>query len=311
MQNQADIWYLIINPAAGGQKTARKWTTIQKAFEDAKIPFTFTKSTHKKHATQLAIEAIAAGYRKLIAIGGDGTNNEVINGIMQQKTVPSHEIIYTLLPVGTGNDWVKTHQIPRQLSKWIDMLQKENTTIQDIGLATYMNSGQKGERFFTNIAGLAYDAYLVKYQNEEESWLSTKILYLYLTVICLFKYRLRKARISFDNEIIEDYFYTINAGICRYSGGGMKIVPHAHPNDGLIGLTVARSLSKLKVIFNIHRLFSGGIDQLKEVSLHQTRYIKIEALDKAPTLLEVDGEYLGETPVEISIIPNALQIVVP
>ncbi len=311
MEQQQNIWHFIINPVAGSKSVARKWPSIEQDLKAANIAYIVSRSTHSGHATQLAIEAIQAGYRKIIAVGGDGTNNEVINGIMQQKIVPSNEIIYTLLPIGTGNDWVRTHKIPHKISPWIAMLKAEKITIQDIGLATYTNEGQTQKRYFTNIAGLAYDGYLVSFQQGRETKFPTKLLYLYLTVICLFKYRLRKARITFNDKIIEDYFYTINVGICQYAGGGMHIVPHANPSDGLFGLTIAGALSKFKVITNIHHLFSGKINKVDKITTHQTKHIKIEALENEPTLLEADGEFLGQTPVEINIINKALQIVIP
>ncbi|HFB99699.1 MAG TPA: diacylglycerol kinase family lipid kinase, partial [Phaeodactylibacter sp.] len=122
-------WLVIVNPAASGGQGEQRWSVIQAYLHKSGIDFFYKKTTHRNHATHLAQEAIEAGCRHLIAVGGDGTGNEVVNGIFQQKKVKSTAITFALLPLGTGNDWIKTHQIPKDLALWVDCLKKGKTTI--------------------------------------------------------------------------------------------------------------------------------------------------------------------------------------
>lgn len=296
-------WYIIANPAAGGGKVQRQLNKIKNLLEQQGFAYLLVQSEAKGHATQLAQQAIEQGYRKIMAIGGDGTNNEVINGILQQQIVPSLDITYALLPVGTGNDWIKTHGIPRDLQKALSIIKKEQTKIQDIGRVDFKQNGQAQHRFFANVAGMAYDAYVVKQAAKHP-----KYPYLLMVMKCLFEYELPKARIYFGDEIIEDQVYIVNAGICRYSGGGMQLVPHAVPDDGQLALTIARTLTPLQVIINTRHLYSGKLDRLKAITLHQSKHIRVEAVEEAIGV-EVDGEYLGETPVAFSVLEKRLKVV--
>ncbi len=305
------VWYFIINPTSGQGKGKIQWTTIESALLQHQVPYDNVFTQHKLHALDLAKTAIENGYRKIVAVGGDGTNNEVVNGIMEQKTVPSTNILHTLFPIGTGNDWVRQYHISNELETWIQMLKMEYSTVQNVGKVTYYNNKRREQRYFVNVAGMAYDAYVGKALYENQGASLKRLRFLYLTVACLFKYQLRKAHIRFDDKEIKDYFYLINAGICKYSGGGMQLVPHAQPDDGQLAITIARNLNKWNVIKSLPLLYNGNIDQHSLISIHKTKKITVEAIGNQPTLLEVDGEFLGETPVEISIIEAALKIVIP
>ncbi|MFN7115430.1 MAG: diacylglycerol/lipid kinase family protein [Saprospiraceae bacterium] len=312
MQNEKrNTWYIIANPAAGKNAVARRWQALEAFLKQYLPDHEVALTTHRAHATMLAQEAIQQGYRHIIAIGGDGTNFEVINGILQQSVVPATEITYALLPVGTGNDWIRTHRIPKNWQHWQQMLKAGKTLLQDVGVVHYFNKGKPAQRYFVNVAGLAYDAFVVQYAERYKRWIIHKILYLFMVVRCLFKYRLTRARVSFNGQHIEDYFYTINAGIGRYSGGGMRLVPHADPTDGQLALTVARRVSKLGVLLNTYRFYNGTLGEHPQIDLYQTNAIRVEPLEEQPLWVEADGEFLGDTPADFSLLPQALKIIVP
>jgi YegS/Rv2252/BmrU family lipid kinase len=303
-------WFIIVNPNAKGGRLEKQWENIHRSLKDNDINFLAKKTTHPNHATELAKEAIENGFRKIIAVGGDGTGNEVANGILQQKKIPSAEITFALLPVGTGNDWIKTHKIPKHLNTWMEMLKNEKTTFQDAGFVSCCFHEKKVERYFINVAGMAYDAFGVQI-SAGKNWRFPKIQYLLNALLGLFKYKIHRAKLIFEEQEVIDFFYVINVGICKYSGGGMQLVPHAIPNDGKLALTFARKLSKLAVILNTYRFYNASLLQHSKVKGLLTKKIRVETMDDEPTGIEVDGEYIGETPVEFSILPVALKILVP
>lgn len=271
--------------------------------------FELVETTHRGHAIDLVQKGIEKGFRKIIAIGGDGTNNEVVNGILVQTQIPSQQITYCLLPVGTGNDWIKEYGIPKKVEPWIKMMEVNNTTLQDVGLVQYDQDGKRAQRYFANVAGMAYDPYVLS-KMEQRGRPLNRLAYLFFGLYCVFKYNLQKARVYFNGKTIENYYYLINVGICRYSGGGMQLVPHAIPNDGKLALTLAGPLSKIGVILNSYRFYNGSIGAHSKVETFQSDHIKVEAVD-TPIQVEVDGELLGQTPVEFSLIQNALKIIIP
>ena len=110
-----DKWFVILNPVASGGVARKKWPYVQQLLKEHGLAYDFAITHGPGHAIKLAREGVEKGYRKIMAIGGDGTNNEVVNGICMQKVVPSQEVVYTILPLGTGNDWVKMYKISQDI----------------------------------------------------------------------------------------------------------------------------------------------------------------------------------------------------
>ncbi|MCB9299582.1 MAG: diacylglycerol kinase family lipid kinase [Lewinellaceae bacterium] len=305
-------WYAIANPISGRGVIRREWASLQQRISRQLPVEEFVLTEYPGHAMELAQRAVEKGYRKLLAIGGDGTNHEVANGILRQQTVASTEVTHALLPIGTGNDWIRTHGIPRDIDKALAVIQAGNTRLQDVGLARYYRDGQPQERYFINVAGMAYDGYIGKRAGESRFAQGSKLMYLFLVFKCLFEYELQPAIVYVDSRKIEGRFYTINLGIGRYSGGGMQLVPHARPDDGQFAVTLGGTISKLGVLLNTYRFYNGSIGRHPKVETFQARQARIIAPTGAlPTLLEADGEFLGETPVEFVLLEQALRFAAP
>jgi diacylglycerol kinase family enzyme len=263
------------------------------------------------HAIEIVQNGIKEGIRYILVVGGDGTHHEVINGILQQKQVPSTDILYALLPVGTGNDWIKTHGIPKRFSDWLSVFKAGKIVGQNAGLLTYFWEGQARVRYFANVAGLAYDGYVVRYTEQKAPRFSGKIYYLWVVLRCLFQYSLQSAVLRFGGQEVKDRFYTINAGIGRYSGGGMQLVPQADPRGDALALTYAGPISKLGIVLNTYRFYQGSIGGHPKVTTTTAQRIEVATADDGPLLLEADGEFLGETPVTIELVPDALRFIAP
>ncbi len=311
MSDISNIWFVIVNPTAGNGRGKKKWSKFSRWLSKAGLEHIHVFTKGHGDATVLAQNAIAEGYRKIITVGGDGTNNEVMNGIIGQTNVSPSKIIYSIIPVGTGNDWIRTYNIPRKPKKVIKIIQAGKTTYQDIGLVTYYDNGEQKRRYFMNVAGMAYDAVVTKASANKRAQISNKLFYLMLVFRCLMNYKAPKGRVIFDGQIDEDHYYLVNVGICKYSGGGMQFVPHAVPNDGQFALTIARDLPKMQVIKATPMFYNGKAGEHPRVNTFFAKNIQVDALTDEPIFLEVDGEFLGGTPVEFSLLENALQIIVP
>ena len=312
MKNQPHTtWCFIANPVAGGGKVSGQWPQIEQALKNTGIPFDVVFTKEKRHAIRLAKEAVEQGCRHLVAVGGDGTGHEVVNGIMQQTACPPEEVTFTLLPVGTGNDWIKQYRIPAKLDNWIAFFKNGRTARQDVGWLTYFENGTPQKRFFINVMGMSYDAFVAQKAEAMGTKVANKFFYLLLLFRCLFQFSLPKIRVTFDGQQVEDYLYTINAGICRYSGGGLQIVPQAVPGDGRLALTIARHLSKLEILLITPLFYTGKIGWHPAFSLHQSKVVTVEGLNNETVLVEADGEFLGEAPVQMGVVEKSLKIWVP
>lgn len=310
-ENNDRTWLFIVNPAAGGGKVRKQWPGLEQLLHAAGVHFEAVFTERAFHAAELAAQAIAGGARRIVAVGGDGTAHEVVNGIFQQTACPPEEVTFTLLPIGTGNDWIKTHRIPKNPRQWIKFFQKGKTVLQDIGWLTYRENGRERQRFFINVAGLSYDGFVAKKADEYKSWASNTLLYLFLIFRCLFQFKIPRSGVTFDGQRKEDRFYTINLGICRYSGGGLQLVPHAVPDDGKLALTLVKRVSKLEVLLVTPLFYLGKIGWHPAVSLFQVGEVSIESLCAQPVLAEADGEFLGETPVQAGVLARKLKVLVP
>ena len=301
------LWHIIANPAARNWSVERQWPQIERLLQELGFAYTVHFTERRGHAAQLVENALLKGGRYILGIGGDGSNHELVDGIFHQQVVPPSEVFYALSPFGTGNDWARQYGIPTDPRLRLERLLELKTVHQDIGLVKYQRDGQTHSRYFVNVAGMAYDGFIGKKLTENPA--HNKAHYLLKVMQHLAEYKLSKARIIFDGQSVEDFFYTINIGLCRYSGGGMQFVPQAIPDDGLFALTFARKISKLEVLIQTPRFYNGTILQHSKIEGHQARSIRVEHIGETPTLLEADGEFLGETPVEFEMLERALRVV--
>ena len=309
-----NAWLIVANPASGGGTVRKRWAEIERKLTENGIVFTAHFTKKRGDATAIVKNALyTEGSKNIIGIGGDGTLNEVVNGIFQQTAVDPKSINFTMFAAGTGNDWVKMHAIPSNLDAFVAMLKARKTAWQDIGQVDYLDDkGDKQQHFFGNAGGLGYDSFVVQSveTDNKKRRLPKKMKYMMHMLKCLWQYKAERVRIYVDGVPIEDLFYTINFGINKFSGAGMQVTPQAIKDDGLLGFTLIRDISPWKVIAYMPLLYTGNIERAREVTLFQAKNIRIESLGK-PVFCETDGELVGKSPTEISVLERALRVVVP
>ena len=303
-------WHIIVNPAACGGKAQKHWEKTAVQLLKKGLAFEVYLTEQKGHATTLADEIIARGGRHILGVGGDGTNSEIVHGILSQTHCPSSEIIYTLFPLGRGNDWARTYGFKANTTELLKRMEEGKTVFQDIGKVIFQGKTGKETRFFVNVAGMAYDGYLVKTSEEKTGGIRGAIHYQLMILYCLASYRAPSGTVRFNGKEVSDKFYLINVGLCKYSGGGMQLVPHAEPNDGLLALTIARNVPKWDVVLQTPRFYNGTLGDYRLVDLYQSKSIEVSHEDDLPILLEVDGEYIGTSPASFAAVENALKILI-
>ena len=305
--NQAQ-WLVIINPNAGNGKGKRDFDRITGLLEREEIPFSVRFTEKKSEATDHAREAIKNGFRKIISVGGDGTLNEVINGVFSQNICPTSEIVVALIPVGTGNDWGRMFGIPLVYEGAIKVIKENKIMLHDIGFITYFNRNTQLKRYFINIAGLGFEAMVVSRTNKQkDKGRSNAAIYFYNLLASLISYRNETAVIEIDGKKSSARVFSINVGNGRYCGGGMRQTPDALPDDGLLDITVIKNMGRIEIIRNLKLLYDGTILSHPKVDGYRSTNLKVNS--EAVLYAEADGESLGHTPVEFGIIPSAINII--
>lgn len=303
---------VIVNPNAGRKKAKAEWPLISKLLEENGILFDVEFTKYRHHAIKLVSNKIKNdGYTKIIAVGGDGTINEVVNGIFLQNRFETNEILLGVITIGTGNDWAKMFQVPSNYKDAIGVIAKENTFLQDVG-KVYYNIGNKREsRYFINAAGLGFDALVTDNTNKaKEQGKASAFSYLSNMIKSLYKYKAVDVKITVgQREIHKGTLFTLSLGINQYTGGGMRQTPNAISDDGLFDLMLVDKITKVKLIRKVKKLFDGKINNLKEVQSLLTDNLKVES--DAKLMIEIDGENIGHGPLEFELINKALQILIP
>lgn len=306
--NDQKEWLIIVNPNAGSGRGEKDWDKISDLLKKEDISFTVKFTEKKGHAIRFTIEGIAEGYRKIITVGGDGTLNEVVNGVFLNKVCSTTDISLALIPVGTGNDWGRMFGIPLDYKKAVSIIHEYKLMLHDVGLVSFYDRSEKKERYFINIAGLGFESVVVKRTNhQKDRGHSGKLLYFYNLLMSLISYKNTKAKIIIDGDKLTADVFSLNVGNGRYCGGGMRQTPMALPYDGLLDVTIIKGMGKFEIIRNLKILYDGTILQHPKISGYKCKNIKVSS--DSVMYAEADGESLGQTPSEFSIIPEGIKIV--
>lgn len=307
-KKESPQWLVIVNPNAGNGNGERDWEKISSLLNDAKISFSTKFTERKGHAIDLTIEGINEGYRNIVATGGDGTLNEVVNGIFLNNVCPASDIILASIPVGTGNDWGKMFGITPDYEKAVKIIAAKRTMKHDIGRMHYYEGIEKKTRYFINIAGLGFESVVVNKTNyQKEHGRGGKLIYLYNLLTSLLAYKNTVAEITIDDETIKTTVFSVNIGNGKYCGGGMRQTPRALPDDGLLDVTIIKDIGKLEIIRKLKILYNGTILTHPRIDGYKCKTIMITS--PSVMYLEADGESLGHTPAEFDLIPDAINIV--
>jgi diacylglycerol kinase (ATP) len=304
-------WLVIVNPNAGKKRGEKDWPEISALLKESGFDFIFEFTAHRGHAVTITEKYIKQGFRKIIVVGGDGTMNEVVNGIFMQKEIPTTEIMVGMIMVGTGNDWGKMYNLKESYKKAIKILKKQRLFIQDTGLVTYAESDGPSGRYFINSAGMGYDALVVKMTNHaKDLGGGGPLSYLANLLKGLFRYHHSYLDIEVDGtSVYKGRVFSVSVGVCKFSGGGMMQLPYAIPDDGLLDVTIFKKVTKMTVIRHIKKLYSGKFTHLSFVQTHTGKKISIVSTTQDQPFLETDGESLGQSPFSFQVVPKSIKVI--
>jgi diacylglycerol kinase (ATP) len=302
---------LIVNPTAANGAVGKNWPRIRGFLQaDAAsltAEFDAVLTEEPGHATRLARQALDDGFRTIVAVGGDGTVNEVINGLVDEGSVDP-EVVLGIIPWGTGADFARTAGIPRDYAAACRHLLRSETRSIDLGKITCLCEGQEVERYFINAAGLGFDGEVSEIVNRFPKVLGGTLTYLTCLFIGLVTYRNKNIALSFDGQPVRGRVNSVVVCNGCYFGGGMFIAPGAAFDDGLFNVVILGNLNKLEVVMNVPRIYKGTHLTHPKVSHFAAKEVHVEAQERM--FLQAEGELIGEAPATFRIIPRALKVLV-
>ena len=259
-------WFFIANATAGRGKTGRKISKLIHSLNEHKFEFEIELTKTPLHATELAKNAIENGFAKIVVVGGDGTLNETVNGIMQSGK--QSEITLGLIPEGGGNDFALNFKLSNQIDKAIDMLKKMKTVSIDIGKIE--------DFFFINALGFGFDAQVARISRSIK-YLNGLPRYLVAVIKALIKLKKFEAEIILDSHTIKDPFLLLSIGNGLSTGGGFLLTPEARVNDGILDICFIKNVSRRRILSLLPHAIKGQHLKEPEVIVHQSKKIIINS----------------------------------
>ncbi len=306
---------VIVNPNSAGERTRRRWPQLEAVLRDALGPFRARFTERAGHATDLARAALRDGADLVIAMGGDGTLNEVVNGFFDESAREPirPEAAVALLPAGTGGDFPKTLGLPRDLGDAARKIAGARPRSIDVGRLEYLaHDGRRATRHFINIASFGIGGLVDRYVNASgaKAALGGRASFFLASLRASVAYKNAEVRVRLDDGADEQRtVYSVAVANGRYFGGGMKIAPDAALDDGRFDVVTIGDVSMGTMLLHGSKVYSGAHVNLPFVRVERARRVHAESTRGEEVLLDVDGEQPGRLPATFELLPGAIRIV--
>jgi diacylglycerol kinase (ATP) len=304
---------VVVNPASAGGRTARDWPRVQRCLVDAGVDFEPRMTSAGGDATRLAREALREGYTRVVAVGGDGTLNEVLNGFFdpQSQQPINPQAVLGMLPSGTGGDFRKTAGIPLHHAPACALLARGDVRVVDVGRIDYHGGGAPGPRWFINIADCGIGGDVVRRVNASRKARGGTVTFLYHSLAALATFGSRMVRVDVDGECIEGPLQNVVVANGSFFGGGMRVAPDARLDDGQFEVVLVADLGLRRCAASLPALYKGRHVGRPGITVRRGRVVTVTPLEQRPILFDVEGEQVGRAPATLTCLPGAIRLCAP
>ena len=318
---ESNKWMAVVNVFAASRKAGSIWKTAAVMLEEASVPYKARFTGGALNATALSHKSAAEGYRNFIAVGGDGTIHDVLNGIGEYVSstegVSFSDFTLAVIPVGSGNDWVKSVGVPRDMRQAVNLIADGAMKKQDVVKVSILDVADLEAEpvsvsYMANVAGVGLDARVCEIVNrKKEQGKRGKKLYVSALAYCI-RHRVPvRASVLCDGvEVFKGKYLSIAFGTGKYSGGGMRQTPLAVIDDGMTDITVIPDIPMMTIAKEVLKLFTGTfhtVEVLTQARCRKVTVIPEKEADAEP--VEVDGEVVGRAPVTMEVLDGQLNII--
>ncbi len=289
---------IVYNPAAGqSADLASMLDRVALLWRDLGWQVSIAATTAPGDATSKAQQAAADGYHAVVAAGGDGTVNEVINGLVGSQTALG------VLPLGTVNIWAREMGLSMDMLKAAISLSEAQLTQIDVGMA--------GNRYFLLMAGIGFDAAVTATVCAKEKKRLGAIAYVKQAIQIAWNFRGVSPKLRIDGKRVRGRILMVTIGNSQLYGGVIKFTAHATVNDGLLDVCVIKGEGMLSAPRRLISIFARHYNRDPKVQYYQAKQIEIRGQKGKVLPVQVDGDYLGKTPMSFRVVPNSLWVLVP
>lgn len=287
-------YLFIVNPVAGKNKGARVLPLIERVMKKKELPYEIIKTTKIGEAKEIVQEAMNKHYSTIVAVGGDGTIHEVLNGMVGSNKVLG------IIPAGTGNDLSRTLNLSQNPDIALEFILKGKTKKIDLG--------KTKEKYFINFASVGLDAAIASEANYIKKYISSKIAYIIAALKEISTFKSRKLKFIIDDKNVSEKVMMIT--ICNgiYYGGGMKVAPTADLEDGYFDVCVIKDMNRLKLLILFPTIYLGKHLNYKEVEFYRAKKVKI--ISDYQLQVNADGELVDDEVLEFEVLQQQLEVIV-
>ncbi len=301
--------FLVVNPRSAGGRTGRQFDRIARAVRAAVGDFECAFTQARGDGSRLAREAVAAGGKLIVAVGGDGTASEVVDGLALAAP-RDPDALFGFVPRGTGGDLRRTLGLPQDVEAAARVLASRNAVVCDLGRVEYTgHDGAPAVRHFVNVCGFGIAGVVVQHVERGPRLGSGKLSFMLASARALLGWSDRRVRWRADGgPWTEEAITSLSVCNGRFFGGGMQVAPDARIDDGLFDVVVWSGLGFSDFLTKKRMLYDGTHVTLPNTRVLRARQVEAEPVGAAPVLLDVDGEQPGRLPARIAILPGALTV---
>jgi len=290
-------WLVIANPTAGGGRAGRRLPALLQALRTQGLSFDVVQTSAAADAAELA-RRTASQCDGMLAVGGDGTVHEIVNGLSLERPP-----LLAIAPYGTGNDFARGLGLPTNPDKIATLMARARIQQLPIGEVRYSATSGEHTRRFINGTGLGLDAAVLERLPGHGP---RALAYLVGTLRTLWRFRARDASICLDGQLLTGRYLLLYAGLGTRAGGGMQLTPHAGQHTGKLAITLVPEAPLRKILAFLPALYRGTLDRTDGLTCTHATRLQINA---AHFRLEADGQLLGTGPVEIYVRPERLSVI--
>jgi YegS/Rv2252/BmrU family lipid kinase len=305
---------VVVNPNSQGGRLGKRWPELADLLQ-RQFPFDDVRTRGPGDATILVREALRAGAERIVAIGGDGTVNEVINGFFEHGVAIAPAASFALIPYGTGGDFRRSIEMPTETIEAAKVIAANHTRMIDVGKLDFVGTdGHPTSRMFANIASFGVSGVVDRLVNESGKKLG-RLSFALATARATWSYKNQRVQLIFDGDAqgrVETTINTVAVANGKYFGGAMMVAPNAELDDGLFDVVAMGDFGFGDLLKSGRRLYKGTHLGMDKVTARRARVVEAEPIDpNAIVELDVDGEPLGRLPARFELVPAAVKVVVP
>jgi diacylglycerol kinase (ATP) len=295
-----------VNPASANGSTGRRWPEIARRAAAAGLDGETLFSTRPGEIADLAARAARGGARLVVAVGGDGTVNETVNGL---RRTGATDVELAVVSRGTGTDFVQSLGIPKDVERAVAVARDGRVRVVDVGRARYRAwDGSPADSYFANFAGAGISGAIARRANASSKALGGRISFMWATVAVFAGWKSTPATVTVDGERRTGRMFEILAMNGEYTAGGMRMAPGASPQDGLLDVVLIGDVTKADFVRTFPKVYRGRHLGHPKIEVLRGATVTVEA-ETLPIAL--DGEQPGTTPATFEVVPGALRVRVP